>query len=564
MRRLALALCFALPFAAAPADAERVARMDVQIEVEPDAGLIVREEILYDFEGEHRHGIYRDVPVRYSRRNGPDYRVALDVLSVENELGRPHGFTTSGRGAYRRIRIGDPNRKITGRVHYYITYRVRLAMLHFDAHDEVYWNATGDEWEVPIDAASVRVTLAGSVARFLDTACFTGPRGATRADCTAEALGSEARFATTGGLPARHGLSIVAALPKGVVREPTSSERLRARLAPWISGWWLLPFGVFAGMYGYWRRAGRDPGQGAAIPVRYEPPEGLSPAEVGTLVDERADLDDVTATILQLAIDGRLEITQLQSTQFLFFEKTDYRLDRTGDPSGLRRHQAKLHQALFSGRESVLVSDLKNEFYKELPEIQESLYEQLSERGGMFVGRPDKLRQRWAIGGGALLPIGVFAMGASPAAGICLLVSGVIVIAFSRNMPRRTRRGRRAYEETLGFREFLERVDHDRLERQGVATREQFERILPYAIVLGAADAWADAFAEIYLEPPDWYHGYDLLDFQPSRFVSDMGRGLDTIGHSLASQPSGSGSSGFSSGGGFSGGGMGGGGGGSW
>jgi len=117
----------------------------------------------------------------------------------------------------------------------------------------------------------------------------------------------------------------------------------------------------------------------------------------------------------------------------------------------------------------------------------------------------------------------------------------------------------------LGFREWIERVDRDRLERQGTATREQFERILPYAIVLGAADAWADAFAGIYTEPPSWYHGYDAVDgFRPGRFVSDMGRGLDTIGHAMTSQPGGgSGSSGFG-GGGFSGGGFGGGGGGSW
>jgi len=564
--RILVAL-LALACAVGPATAERLVRMDVAIEVEPDSGLRVVEEIVYDFEGDRRHGIYRDVPVRYARRSAPDYAITLEVLGVEDELGRPHRFDVSGRGASLRIRVGDPDRTVTGRVHYRIAYRARLAMLHFDGHDEVYWNATGDEWPVPIDAASVRVGLAPELSgAFLDVACFTGPRGAMRSECSAQALAGEARFATTGPLPPRHGLTIVVALPKNVVREPTGGERLLARLGPWISPWWLVPLATWIGMFGYWRRAGRDPGAGAAIPVRYEPPEGLSPAEVGTLVDESADLDDVTATILQLAIDGRLEITQLESSHFLFFNKTDYRLDRSGDASGLKRHQALLHEALFAGRASVLVSELRNEFYAKLPPIKEALYAQLCERGGWFVGPPDAIRRRWAIAGAGIFALGFFTVGARLAVpGVCIALSGLALLAFARGMPRRTRRGRRAFEEVLGFREWIERVDRDRLERQGTATREQFERILPYAIVLGAADAWADAFAGIYTEPPSWYHGYDAVDgFRPGRFVSDMGRGLDTIGHAMTSQPGGgSGSSGFG-GGGFSGGGFGGGGGGSW
>ena len=130
---------------------------------------------------------------------------------------------------------------------------------------------------------------------------------------------------------------------------------------------------------------------------------------------------------------------------------------------------------------------------------------------------------------------------------------------------RRTRRGRRAYEEILGFKEFVERVDADRLQRMGGRSVGQFEKVLPYAIVLGVADRWADAFADLYTEPPSWYRSSRYHDgFAPRLFVSDLGRSLQTMGQTMRSAPrsSGSGSSGFS--GGFSGGGFGGGGGGSW
>jgi uncharacterized membrane protein len=94
----------------------------------------------------------------------------------------------------------------------------------------------------------------------------------------------------------------------------------------------------------------------------------------------------------------------------------------------------------------------------------------------------------------------------------------------------------------------------------------QFEQVLPYAIVLGVADQWADAFAGIYTEPPSWYHSPRYgHGFAPRLFVADLGRSLGTMGQTMRSSPksSGSGSSGFG-GGGFSGGGFGGGGGGSW
>jgi uncharacterized membrane protein YgcG len=138
------------------------------------------------------------------------------------------------------------------------------------------------------------------------------------------------------------------------------------------------------------------------------------------------------------------------------------------------------------------------------------------------------------------------------------------VLAFAPVMPRRTPRGRAVYEEILGFREFVSRVEKDRLERSGGRTAERFERVLPFALVLGAADAWADAFDGIYQEPPRWYAGRTPGLFRTRAFVDGLGQSLGTIGTALASTPrGGSGRSGLG-GGGFSGGGFGGGGGRSW
>jgi uncharacterized membrane protein YgcG len=544
---------------------ERILRFDVTVTVEPDAALRVEETILYDFGDARRHGIFRDVPVRYARRGAPDHSIQLEVLDASDGDGRKLPYRVSRQGSDRRIRIGDPDRTVTGRVEYHLRYRARLAMLHFESHDEVYWNVTGNGWRVPIDAAAAQVALLDAPGAVLDVACFTGALGANRSDCRAAREPDGARFATTAPLAVGEGLTVVVALPTGHVTPPSDLERLRARLPAGLLAWLLLPFATVGGLWAYWRRAGRDPGRGAAIPVRYEPPEGLDPAEVGTLLDERADLDDITATILQLAVLGRLEITERESTRFLFFAQKDYELSKTERDGPLKEYQGKLLSALFRGRQRVKVSELKNEFYQELPAIRDALYAGISGSGRFFVAPPDKVRTRWAIAGGLIAMIGVTGIAAGSIGGFCLAASGVAVLAFSRAMPRRTRKGRRAYEEILGLREFLERVDRDRLERMGVNTREQFERFLPYAIVLGVADAWADAFADVYQEPPSWYHGSQTSGpFRPNVFVSDVGRSLDTIAQSISSRPSSGGSGSGFGGGGFSGGGFGGGGGGSW
>ena len=51
------------------------------------------------------------------------------------------------------------------------------------------------------------------------------------------------------------------------------------------------------------------------IAVEFEPPESIRPAQVGLLLDERADTLDVTATIIDLGVRGYLKITELPKTE---------------------------------------------------------------------------------------------------------------------------------------------------------------------------------------------------------------------------------------------------------
>jgi uncharacterized membrane protein YgcG len=566
LRALALLLAW---LAAGAASAERVLSWETELHLEREDAFGVVERIRWDFEGAERHGILRDIPVAYGRGRAADYRIRLDVEKVTDAQGRPRPWRTRRSGRVLEIRIGDPDRTVSGALDYWIHYRVERGILFFPDHDELYWNATGNEVAVPIERTSAAVYLPAALTPIeVGALCFTGPQGSVEQACTAHPGVHAIRFESERSLGPHEGLSLVVSLPKGTLREPSRSERWLARARDYVSAWSALPVLVLAALFGIWRTQGRDPSGGAAVAVRYEPPEGLSPAEVGTVLDERADLVDVSATLLDLAVRGYLRIEEVESAGFLFLRDQDWRLVKLRDGDDLRPHEGILFDRLFAAREHVTVSSLKNRFHAHLPAVCDAIYDAVSREDRFFPGSPEKVRRVWAAAGIGALVIGgiVLFSGAALAAGAGLALSGLFVLLFSRVMPRRTRRGREVYEQIRGFQEFVERVDKDRLERLGARTAERFERVLPYALVLGAADAWAEAFSDLYTEPPRWYAGRGGAPFHTRRFVNELGSSLTTMGQALASVPRGSGSgrSGFGGGGGFSGGGFGGGGARSW
>ena len=123
-----------------------------------------------------------------------------------------------------------------------------------------------------------------------------------------------------------------------------------------------------------------------------------------------------------------------------------------------------------------------------------------------------------------------------------------------------------AYMDILGFQEFMNRAEKDKIER--MKEMNLFSQYLPYAIALDVADNWAKAFEGICQDPPDWYVSPGgFRTFTPYTFVHSMNSVTSSLASAMFSAPRGSGGSGGGGGfggGGSSGGGFGGGGGGSW
>jgi hypothetical protein len=563
--RALLALLFSI---AAPAAAQRsleIERFDARITVNADGTIDVLESLRAKFTGSW-NGIYRKVPVEYRTAQGFKWTVRLDLVSATDGEGQALRTETSREGHFVQYKMWIPG-AVDAVKSVVLRYRVHNALRFFEDHDELYWNVTGDEWDVALGDVSAAIELPAGATGVRATA-FNGIYGSTSRDAAATVEGTVVRITMPRKLEFREGLTAVVGWDKGLVPEPTRADKVAGFLG---ANWPLaLPIPVLLGMLFLWTRRGRDPRR-LPISVQYEPPPGLTPAEAGTLTDESADMRDITATIVDLAVRGHLRIEEREESKLFGLVKDREFVFRRTEPEQpaqpLKSYESAVLEGIFKdGAREVELSDLKNEFYKNLGNIKSGIMDRLVQQG-LYARRPDHVRGRWiglggalafiiAMGGGALASEIGLAPVSVVVAGIAI---GLIVVIIGYHMPARTVAGARTLEKVLGFAEFLERVDKERFETV-VKTPEMFERYLPYAMAFGVEKKWAAAFKDIYLEPPTWYAGSSMQGFNASLFSTRLSAMSTQAGSTMSSSPRSSSGSGFS--GGSSGGGGGGGGGG--
>lgn len=544
-----------------------------RIAISEDSSFTVIETIDVEFHRQ-RHGVYREIPFKYTDDLGRTIRMPLEILSVTDSIGRDWKYSLRRVGNVINVRIGDAKKYVSGFQSYVITYKVENAILYFDNHDELYWNVTGNYWKAPIRIALADVTLSTKKeSKNLWAACFTGTYGSQRAECSFTTSYNSGEFITKTYLDPGEGLTIAFGWDKGLVSPPSKWKKILWAMdlkENWIFS---LPFLSFIFMINLWYRRGRDPKVREAVTVMYEPPNYnnkiLTPAEVGAIIDEKLDSRDITSTIVGLAVRGYLKI-QEKKKEGLIIDTTDYYLSKIKEPDeNLSSFETKLMRSVFSDNPSgVFVSELKNKFYKNLPDLKNTLYEDLV-RKKYFLRSPEKVRNVYMTTGVLMIIITVFLAIITSSSVSKNLIAGAMMclpfFIFGRVMPAKTKAGASAYMDVLGFQEFLSRAEKDRLQR--MSDNNLFAKFLPYAIALDVVDNWAKSFEGIYQEPPNWYVSPGgFRTFIPSHFSYSIGSMTSNLSSSIFSAPRGSGvgGSGGSGGGGFSGGGFGGGGGGSW
>jgi len=504
------------------------------------------------------------VRFRYDDRYDRVYPV--HVLGVSGSPGTPDRYKVEDVGSTLRIRIGDPDRTITGRHGYTIVYRVEGALNGFADHDELSWNAIGTQWQVPIERASVTVSAPAAAGR---VACYAGPAGATTPCASSRTDGTTAFFAAA-NLGWNQGVTVVVGFPTGVVpaSRPILDERwslARAfaatpRTLAVAGGVLLAVLLVLSWLLGVTgrnrrdRRPGGAPAPVAGAVVEAAPPEGLRPAQAGLLVDEGVQPLALTATLVDLAVRGYLRIEELPAHPG---RGPDWRLVKLKAPDDdLLGHERMILEGLFDPRRRtrdaqegkvVRLSDLEEHFYDRFERIRVWLYTDAVQRR-WFTEHPDEVRGKWVgrglavtVVGAALTALLVWLTHIGLAA-IPVLLAGPVLLVAARRMPRRTPSGAALLRRVSGFRTYLETAGVDRAGPAQAA--DQFSSYLPYAIVFGLTEQWIRTFALVGAPPQTpWYAGRD--PYSPDRFSSRIDDFVLSAATLSAPPPAASGSGGF-------------------
>lgn len=568
--RRTLAVCLLVVAAAIPAAARElvIRNFNEQAKVNPDGTMDVMEFIEAQFIGTNWHGIYRTIPVEYTSPEGLNYTLFLEPIAITDDDGHALKYEQSRQGRYIKFKIWVPNPDNSTRT-VVLQYRVMNALRFFDDHDELYWNVTGNEWEAPIGNASAKIELPSGVTG-LHAAAYTGVFGSRAAEAQVDVKDNVVEIRTTRRLAFREGLTAVVGWDKGFVRPPSTLAEVWLLLR---SNWpFFIPVGIFFVMFWLWWTRGRDP-ERDAVTVQYDPPDKLTPAECGALVENEATMRDITATLVDLAVKGYLTIEQKENSGLLaFVHHKDYvfHLKKSAaEWTEARAHEQQMLDALFDGGATtdVKLSDLQNHFYTHLTAIRGAIFDALV-GDGYYLHRPDTVRSAYVGAGftiGFLLLAGSGALSRSTGiAPLTWVLTGVfiagVICGFGWFMPARTRSGAQTLARVLGFEDFLGRVEKDRIARMENAP-ELFEKFLPFAMALHVEKKWVQTFSGIAMQPPQWYQGNYGAGFMPYLLINDLNAMSVQAGTVMTSSPRSAGGSGFGGGGG-SGGGFGGGGGG--
>ena len=527
----------------------------------------VKEQIDVTFT-DNNHGIERALPESYKKHK-------LDITNIKTT--KPDGsswpYTTRKSNGNLVLKIGDPNNTVTGVQTFIIEYTEQNVMTFYNDHDELYWDINGDQWKQTFLITKANFHLPSEL-KIKELRCFTGAYQTATKDCTITDEGNGTVVAVANvPLQATETLTAIMSVPKGYFAPLTFKDWLKENLLNLILALGPpLVMGIWA--YRKWLKDGRDIKGRGVIVAQYSPPDNLSPAEAGVIMDYKLDTKDITATLIDLAVRKYIRIIEIREKKFLHTDtKYEFELLKT-DFSSLRSHEETIMSGIFSTLktgEKVKLDSLKDKYYETVKSLQDDVPDALVTAGYM----PDASGTA-KLGMGA----GAFALMFAGAIirhfiGIGLVLSAAILGIFALLMPKRTAKGVEAKEHLEGLKLYINTAEKDRIKMMQTPnspyasdhdapkrTADLYEKLLPYAIVFGCEKQWSQEFKDIYTTPPDWYSGGNWATFNAVYFSSSLANSMSAMNTSF-SPPSSSGSSGFG-GGGFSGGGGGGGGGGGW
>jgi hypothetical protein len=293
---------------------EKINSFHTDLTVAPDGRLTVVETINAHVEGiDFKRGIVRQLPLSFEDHNGKQIKVRFDVGDVKVD-GTTAPYHTETNGGDFFIYVGEKNTLLSrGDYQYQITYTTKGQVGFFPGYDEIYWNVNGNGWDFRIDSISASIHLPAT-AQVKQTACYTGSYGSTASDCAVSVIDGHTVNFHGRSLLNYEGLTVAVGFQKGVVAEPPPPTFFQQHAVPILGGaisLLLLLYYIIT-----WFRFGQDPDMPTVIPL-FEPPNEMSPASVGMVMEEKFQNNLITPTIIDLAVKGLIRIDEHKEKQLL-------------------------------------------------------------------------------------------------------------------------------------------------------------------------------------------------------------------------------------------------------
>lgn len=536
-------------------------RFDTDITVNTDGSLTVRETEVANFTGDF-HFLNRDLTFgKANNTSGRTYgRVRFQDIKVFDLQGQPASTVKiqNIRGGKRVAISFSATNEQRGWV---IQYRMTGALIYDSNTNRLYFNTVSNQRDVNIKSSRTTVKLPAGVpmdkvktVTYVDTSNPPATHTSGREGDILFWQATDIKPFTT--------VTIDVSLPAGFVKVPLTYRAWFGAVIITLAS--ILAFGALALMLVLWWRKGRDIAAPSLDVVTYEPPKDLRPMEAAFLMNEGTSASDISATIVDLAIRGKLVITEQEGGTIL--KHKEYGFERK--PSvldDLAPFEVGIMDGLFESGNTVTEDDLHEKFYTHIAGIKSNLKTQVLGKD-LFDGDPGAVKGHYSFIGIVLLlliipvyfSVAWFDPGYVYAFIPAFAISGLSVMIVGRFMSRRTAKGSEALSYVKGFAEYMKTAEREEMK---LMTAENFQANLPYAMVLGVAKEWAGKFQDIFTEPPDWYRSYYPGTVFSTVYLADSLSSMQTsVASTLSSSPSSSSGGGGGFGGGSSGGGFGGGG----
>ncbi len=510
-----------------------------EIYIHKNSIIDIREKIKVHFNFP-RHGIYRLIPYEYEYANTNSLQkkkvlVRLHIFNIETPGFKHKIYYKNGNVV---IKIGNPNVYLRNDVNYIISYSIYGALRFFKDGSRLLLNVIGTKWKIPINSSSFEIVLPKlknySKIRYVLYSGYLGSKNKENSTTFEEGILS---CTIDHKLLPHQGVTVSMTFPKGYLTK--SGFILQMKLFIYENRAFFLPLFVFIALLAVWLIIGKD--EKSTIMTYYKPPEGVTPAEAGLLIDDKIDNRDLISLIYYWASKGYLGIEETESKTSLF-KKKDFILKKLKDlPEDAKEFELIIFKGLFPGRiRAVRISTLKDKFYKTISYAKESLNRYIKDK---------EVYEKGTRGlSGFLMMSSIFILGYAftktaqdTKSFTALLLTAVIVFIFGKIMPKKTQEGLEEYAAIKGFKEFMDKVEEKRLKKLLNEDPEYFYNTLAYAISFGEHKKWASKFSDLVSEPPRWYVGqtnYINGNFSIFTFVDLVNNSIVSIAEALGSLPS--------------------------